>query len=248
MAPQNNRKVTLALAALIGSTVAVPAAAEVSGNAGVVSKYVFRGVVEDNRTAFQGGLDYEHGSGLYAGTWFSTLNYNDESTDELDDPEANEIDVYGGFSGSAGELGYDIGVLYFAYTGDAADASSVPEGTASLSYGPVSLSANVALDTSNWTAEGDTYVNLGFEQPLPDDFTFSANAGYYMYGGDTEDADGNVSTAKSQDGAFRDATFSLSHPLAAEGSSMHINYTIGGEDRAENGLSNQFWAGAGWTF
>ena len=242
MASKTNRKVSLALAALIGSTVAVPAAAEVTGNASVVSKYVFRGGVEDGRTAFQGGLDYAHDSGLYAGTWFSTLDYGE------DDSSANEIDVYGGFSGSAGDLGYDIGILYFAYTGDAADGSSVPEGTAALSYGPVSLSANVALETVDWTAEGDTYINLGFEQPLPDDFTFSANAGYYIYGGDTEDADGNVATEKTQDSAFRDATFSLSHPLAAEGSTMHINYTIGGEGRDESGISNQFWAGAGWTF
>lgn len=248
MAPQINRKVSLTIAALMGSTVAVPAAAEVTGNAGVVSKYVFRGGVEDNRTAFQGGLDYAHDSGLYAGTWFSTLNYNDESTDKLEDPEANEIDLYGGFSGESGKFGYDLGILYFAYTGDAADSSSVPEGTAAVSYGPVGLSVNVALATADWTAEGDTYINASFEQPLPSDFTFSANAGYYMYGGDTEDADGNSNNDKEQDSAFRDATFSLSHPLAAEGSSMHINYTIGGEDRSESGLSNQFWAGAGWTF
>lgn len=218
------------------------AQAEITGNAGVVSKYVFRGVVEDNRTAFQGGLDYGHDSGLYAGTWFSTLNYGEE------DPEANEIDLYGGFSGEAGGLGYDIGLLYFAYTGDAADASSVPEGTASLSYGPVSLSANVALATANWTAAGDTYLNASFEQELPSDFTFSANAGYYIYGGDTEDADGNTLATNEADSAFRDATFSLSHPLAAEGASMHINYTIGGEDRTESGLANQFWGGATWTF
>ena len=218
------------------------AVAEVTGNVGVVSKYVFRGVVEDSRTSLQGGLDYEHDSGLYAGTWFSTLSY------EKPDSNANEIDLYGGYSGGAGDFGYDVGVLYFYYTGDATDDSSVPEGYASVSYGPVGLAANVALGTSNWTASGDTYVNASFEQPLPQDFTFSVNAGYYFYADDTENDDGSIVATKTQDGAFRDATVSLGHPLGATGADMSINYTIGGEGRTEADLDNQFWAGATYTF
>ncbi|HKL76967.1 MAG TPA: TorF family putative porin [Gammaproteobacteria bacterium] len=229
---------TASAVAMLGT--ASMAQAEISGNAGVVSQYIFRGVAEDNNNAFQGGLDYSHDSGFYAGTWFSTLSY--------DDPNANEVDLYAGFSGSSGEIGYDIGLLYFYYTGDATPEASVPEGYAAVGYGPVGLSANVALDTANWTAAGDTYVNLSFEQPLPDDFTFSANAGYYFYADDTENDDGSVSTAKSQDGAFRDATFSIAHPLAATGADMSINYTIGGENRAEEDLDDHFWAGVSFSF
>ncbi|MEF8792147.1 TorF family putative porin [Thiohalorhabdus sp.] len=234
-----SRFAPLAAGALL-LTGAGAAQAEITGNASVVSKYIFRGGAEDARTAFQGGLDYAHGSGFYAGTWFSTLNYND--------PAANEIDAYAGYGGSAGELGYDVGLLYFYYTGDATEGSSVPEGTASVSYGPVSLSANVALDTVDWTAAGDTYVNLSFEQPLPQDFTFSIDAGYYFYAGDLEDEDGNTTVVMTEDGAFRDATVSLSHPLAATGASMHINYTVGGYDRTDANLDDNFWAGATWTF
>ncbi|WP_200261401.1 TorF family putative porin [Halorhodospira neutriphila] len=216
--------------------------AEISGNAGVVSQYIFRGGVEDRRTAFQGGLDYSDDSGLYAGTWFSTLD------DDYEDPATNEIDLYAGYSGAAGELGYDLGLLYYYYTGDATDDSSVPEASASVSYGPVGLGVSVALDTADWTAAGDTYLSASFEQPLPDDFTLGLSAGYYLYADDTELDDGSVSTAKEQDSAFRDATVSISHPLAATGAEMSINYTVGGEDRAENDLDNHFWAGASWTF
>ena len=42
--------------------------ADVSANVGVSSNYLFRGVTQtDNSAAVQGGLDYEHASGLYAG-------------------------------------------------------------------------------------------------------------------------------------------------------------------------------------
>lgn len=219
--------------------------AEVSGNVGLVSQYIFRGGVEDNRTAFQGGLDYSHGNGLYAGTWFSTLG---DGPDYYADPAANEVDLYGGYSGTAGELGYDLGLTYYYYTGDATDDNSVPEGSASVSYGPVGLGVSVALDTAAWTAAGDTYLSASFEQPLPEDFTFSVSAGYYLYADDTENDDGSVSTAKEQDGAFRDATVSLSHPLAATGAEMSINYTVGGETRDESDLDDHLWAGASLTF
>lgn len=43
-----------------------------SGNVGVVSQYVFRGLSQTNgKPAVQGGVDYTHASGLYVGTWLS---------------------------------------------------------------------------------------------------------------------------------------------------------------------------------
>ena len=225
---------------------AATAQAGISGNVGVVSQYIFRGGVEDGRAALQGGLDYGHESGLYAGTWFSTLDYGA--------PNNNEVDLYAGYSGSAGDFGYDVGLLYFLYTGSGeyadgtADSdASVPEAYVAGSYGPVGLSVNYALDDSTWTNAGDVYVNLSFEQPLPQDFTFAANAGYYFY-----ESDGEFITGGTEDGGFRDATVSLSHPLAAAGADMSVNYTWGGNNRFDNSgggyLDNHFWAGATWTF
>jgi uncharacterized protein (TIGR02001 family) len=225
-------------ALLAGTAVAQ---AEVTGNVGVVSQYIFRGGVEDQRTALQGGLDYGHESGFYAGTWFSTLDYGA--------PNNNEVDFYAGYSGSLGDFGYDVGLLYFLYTGsgEGDSDSNTPEAYVAGSYGPVGLSVNYALDDSAWTNQGDIYVSASFEQPLPEDFTFSANAAYYFY-----ESDGEFITGGTEDSAFRDATVSLSHPLASTGADMSINYTWGGDNRFGNSgggyLDNHFWAGATWTF
>lgn len=222
--------------------------AEITGNASVVSKYIFRGVVEDGRTAFQGGLDYSHDSGFYAGTWFSTLDYSAEA----DNPDNNEIDLYAGYSASAGDFGYDVGLLYFYYTGSGENASgvedadaNVPEAYAAGSYGPVGLSVNYALDDATWTNAGDTYISLSFEYGLPSDFTVAADAGYYVY---AKDGEFIAETADSEDGGFRDATISLSHPLAATGADMSVSYTVGGEDRVGESIDDNFWAGATWSF
>jgi len=227
---------------------ATAAQAGISGNVGVVSQYVFRGGIEDSRTSLQGGLDYAHDSGFYAGTWFSTLDYSVEPGVTNN----NEVDVYAGYSGSAGDFGYDAGVVYFYYTGSGEDASgtedsdgNVPEAYVAGSYGPVGLSVNYALDDATWTNQGDTYVNLSFEHDLPQDFSFSANAGYYFY---EKDGKFIAETSSSEDSGFRDATFSLSHPLAAAGADMSISYTIAGDDRNGNSRDNAFWGGVSWTF
>ena len=42
-------------------------------NIGLYSQYIFRGLTQTaRRPALQGGADYSHSSGLYAGTWGST--------------------------------------------------------------------------------------------------------------------------------------------------------------------------------
>src|ERR1035437_4409760 len=58
-----------------------PAAAPASphtftGNVGLVSQYIFRGLTQTNaHPAIQGGADYSHASGFYAGTWLSNISW-----------------------------------------------------------------------------------------------------------------------------------------------------------------------------
>ena len=78
----------------------------IDGNIGVTSNYLFRGVTQTgDGAAVQGGLDYGHESGLYVGTWTSNVNF----------AGGTELDVYGGFSGESGDLGYDVGVTGYLY-------------------------------------------------------------------------------------------------------------------------------------
>jgi uncharacterized protein (TIGR02001 family) len=63
-----------------------------SFNLGLYSNYMFRGTALSDGPAVQGGIDFAHSSGLYAGTWFSTI----------DPPYAygnhQEVDIYGGYA------------------------------------------------------------------------------------------------------------------------------------------------------
>src|SRR5690606_7575411 len=78
--------------------------ADVSTNIAVVSNYLFRGVSQtDGSPAVQGGIDFEHASGFYAGTWASNVDFGDEISYELD--------LYAGFAGSMNDLGYDVGYV-----------------------------------------------------------------------------------------------------------------------------------------
>ena len=60
-----------------------------SGNAGIVTDYVYRGISQtDEGPAVQGGFDVGHSSGLYAGIWGSNVDFNDED-EAYDENEYN---------------------------------------------------------------------------------------------------------------------------------------------------------------
>jgi uncharacterized protein (TIGR02001 family) len=65
------------------------------------------------RPALQGGFDYSHASGFYAGNW----NSNVSSTLY---PNANlEMDFYGGYRRAFGDFGLDAGAIHYSYPGSA---------------------------------------------------------------------------------------------------------------------------------
>ena len=76
---------TLAVAAVLSVIGIATAQAEeaksphsFSANVTAVSDYVFRGITQtDSHPAIQGGFDYAHASGLYAGLWASNVDFND---------------------------------------------------------------------------------------------------------------------------------------------------------------------------
>lgn len=87
-----------------------------TGNVTLASEYLYRGIAQTRgKPAIQGGFDYAHASGFYAGVWGSSISW---ISDAVAGASANvEIDVYGGYKGTAGDLGYDLGVLTYNYPG-----------------------------------------------------------------------------------------------------------------------------------
>jgi uncharacterized protein (TIGR02001 family) len=87
-----------------------------SPNIGVVSDYLFRGVSQTrHKPAIQGGVDYSHASGLYAGVWGSTITWVKDYLGS----GTTEIDLYGGYKNSlaGGDVTYDVGLIHYNYPG-----------------------------------------------------------------------------------------------------------------------------------
>ena len=112
----------LSLVALaLASSFSLPVLAEeaptpehtLTGNLGLFSSYRFRGIDQTfGKPSLQGGFDYTHASGFYAGNWNSNISSG------AGYPEGNlEMDFYGGYKASFGDFGIDVGGLYYYYPG-----------------------------------------------------------------------------------------------------------------------------------
>ncbi len=111
---------TLSVAATLSApglaTAQAPAAAAsphtITGNVGLFSEYRFRGIAQTfEKPALQGGFDYAHSSGFYAGNWNSNVSETLYSGASL------EMDFYGGFKKAFGDFGLDVGAIYYYYPG-----------------------------------------------------------------------------------------------------------------------------------
>jgi uncharacterized protein (TIGR02001 family) len=186
--------------------------AEVSANVGVVSQYYFRGLQLTDSAAVQGGVDYEHESGFYVGTWASNLEGGDPSY---------ELDVYLGFSGEAGGIGYDVGYNLYAYP-DSTENINYGELYGSISFGmfEAGLAYTVHSDVSDDVfAEGDLYYYASVGLPLPNDFALGLTVGYYDF-----DVDGSAAIG-GLDASYAHASASLSKDLGSMGeASFNLEY------------------------
>jgi len=130
----NMRAAIAAGAALLWTTPA--AAIDISGEAGLVSDYRYRGVsLSRGHPALQAELTLEHESGLYADLWGSTLGHRDEA----------EIDFTGGLAKDLSEhVSVDLSGTYFAYP--SAHVDNYVEGTALLTatHGAASFGLGVS--------------------------------------------------------------------------------------------------------
>lgn len=147
----------------------------ISGSATVVSDYRFRGFSQSNeKAAIQGGFSIGHDSGLYIGTWGSSIGF----------ANGTEIDVYGGFSTEVTPgLTADIGATLYLYPGGGSGTSVIePYFSLKGDVGPASLKAGVAWAPGGQNSLGDSsaiylYTDVGI--PLGDSpFSINGHLGY----------------------------------------------------------------------
>jgi uncharacterized protein (TIGR02001 family) len=191
---KSNALALVALAALtalpaVAQTVAAPAAAPapdwtLTANLGLFSDYRFRGISQtDKKPALQGGFDVAHSSGLYVGNWNSNIDsamYNGANL---------EMDFYGGYKATFEGFGLDVGAIYYYYPGSGANGSLKIDNAELYiggSYGPVSLKYNYAVTDFFGAPDsrGSSYIDLGFNYDLGNNFGVVAHYGYqYLKGG-----------------------------------------------------------------
>ena len=120
-----------------------------SANISVTTDYRYRGISQTRlQPAVQGGLDYAHASGVYVGTWASTIKWIKDTGRAAGIDAGNsrvEWDIYGGYKGEiAKDVGYDVGVLTYIYPGNkyknlsGANANTT-ELYGALTFGPVTV-------------------------------------------------------------------------------------------------------------
>ncbi len=164
------------------------AQAELSGNVGAASNYIFRGVsLSGDAAAVSGGLDYADDAGFYAGTWMSSLASGSKAN--------AEVDLYAGFAGDMGSVSYDVNGLYYYYPGDAADVDYA-EATGSVGMGPATASLSYTLwgeADDGAFVQGDFYLSLSADLPVDlSGFSPSIWVGYYDF---TDDGDNSIGGA-----------------------------------------------------
>jgi len=162
-----------------------------AANAGVTSTwtlasdYDFRGITQSAQDpAIQGSIDFASESGWYVGAWGSNVDFGDAADVDL------EVDVYTGFSGtSEGGLGYDVGIVYYAYP-DESDFNYI-EAYGSISKDWFKGKLWYSNDFGGDSTAGDTpafYVEGNGTFPLPANFSLLTHVGY-SFGDYWEDAD-----------------------------------------------------------
>lgn len=145
------------------------AAAGVSGNIGVFSEYMFRGIEQTNEPAVQGGIDYESGIGIYAGTWASNVDFGPA------DPNTYEADFYAGYAAEFGIVSLDVGAVFYYYRDDT--GLNTVEYYAGVGVGPVSLTAYVTDDYFG-SGESAYYVTSSGSVPFSGTLGLDLAAGY----------------------------------------------------------------------
>jgi uncharacterized protein (TIGR02001 family) len=198
---------TKLMVAVLGALCAMPALAAdapasphtVTSNVGIVSNYVFRGIAQTSgNPAIQGGMDYAHASGFYAGLWGSNVSWIADSGAVASGSVTLELDTYLGYKGSfATDYSYDVGYVRFNYLGDYTATPGFAKADTAEVYAAITykfLTAKYSYSVLNQfltvqDAKGTNYLELNASYTIPDtSYTLSAHVGKQSYKGSVADA------------------------------------------------------------
>lgn len=163
----------------------------VTANLSLVSEYRFRGIDQTwGKPALQGGVDYAHTDGWYAGLWGSNVSGNSYAGGSL------ELDYYAGYNGKfSDDFGWTAGGYGYRFPGANFNKAATPgssqtydnfELNAGLSWKWISyklsyattdyFGANTKTGYTSGT-KGSLYHDLSANYPLADDLALGFHVG-----------------------------------------------------------------------
>ncbi len=169
------RSLSIALALATAAALPSAASAEVSADLTLSSMYLWRGMdISDGKPAVSSTIQYDHESGFYVGTWFSSEGtpgaadtISDSAGDTIDvDSSSNggsyEIDAYLGFAKSFGDVGVDLGYAVYMYpeAPGAISDSDIAEYIIGLSYGDFSVTGYINAEPDDF--DDYKYISLDY--------------------------------------------------------------------------------------
>ncbi|SFD37305.1 TorF family putative porin [Massilia yuzhufengensis] len=154
-------------------------AASLSASVTFASQYVSRGMRQSwGRPALQAGADYVHPSGWSAGTWASTVD------DRFVEGGRAEWDLYGGYAGTLGPVGYSLVAVHYRYPGALIKASATrydyTEVVPGVSFGSFYAKYNRTVSRDFFgiaNARGTGYLDIGANHELGHGLTLNLHAG-----------------------------------------------------------------------
>ena len=193
------------------------AQAEVESSLTLSSMYLWRGLnVSGTSPAVSGSLDYSHSSGLYVGTWMSSEGATG----------SHEVDLYGGYGGSAGDISYGLGIAGYYYPEMAGAPTSSDIYEVILSGGFKDYGATLFVNAE--PDDFDDYMYLSLDGPIAG--AFSAHIGMTMTGDDSgKYTDFNVSYAATENLTWT-VSYATGDAIAEDGPSddpmVVISYSV----------------------
>jgi uncharacterized protein (TIGR02001 family) len=173
-----------------------------TSNVNLVSDYRFRGLEQTwGQPALQGGFDYSHASGFYAGVWGSNVSGNSYPGGSL------ELDLYAGYNGKlGGDFGWTAGAYGYYYPGSDYDKAAACATSTCASQTPdtVELNAGVSWKWISYklsyaatdyfgantktgyadATQGTLYQDLSVNYPILSDLTLNLHIGQTNYAAD----------------------------------------------------------------
>jgi len=232
----------LSTLALSGAVLAQAKAPEpdytLSYNAGVVSDYRYRGISQTRlKPAVQAGADFAHKSGFYLGTWGSTIKWIKDNSVYGTTPTPVkgpvELDLYGGYKGAVGALGYDAGVLRYQYVGNTLEKTDAGNAYANANTTEVYLGLTYGVATFKYSrsttnlfgylnSKGSEYYDLSATFDLGNGFSVTPHVGHQY-------------VAKTSIASYTDYSVTLAKDL---GNGVSLTAAVVGTDADKGNYAN----------